>query len=165
MDTLNKKVGIAILGATIASSLFLISYQVIKYSKADTKKVGQDSPKQSSTTPTPTPVPTPLGKLELIFGGDVMLGRKVEQNIREKGVAWPFAKIGKTMQGADLTVVNLESPFREDAISTISGSLVLRGYPEGIKTLNSGGVDVVSLSNNHITDMRLEGLHLSLIHI
>src|SRR5690606_12711614 len=104
---------------------------------------------------TPTPDPEPI---TLLFGGDIMLGRHVEVNMKRYGASWPLAKLADTMARADYTVANLESPFLTSGASTQSGSLVLRGYPEGIVNLTDAGIDLVSLANNHITDMGVEGL-------
>lgn len=93
-----------------------------------------------------------------MFGGDVMFGRTVESRIRQHGGEWPLALIASTLTNNDITVVNLESPFREVAAQTARDSLVLRGDPAGIASLQVSGVDVVSLANNHITDMGVTGL-------
>lgn len=103
----------------------------------------------------PKPVTKPIS---LLFGGDVMLGRTVESNIRRNGTTWPFDRIASVTSKADLFVVNLESPFRTDAPSTEAGSLILRGYPPAVAGMVKAGVDVVSLANNHIPDMGLVGL-------
>ncbi|CAN5150684.1 CapA family protein [soil metagenome] len=115
---------------------------------------------QPTSTPSPTPTPTPESAktVTLLFGGDVMLGRTVEERIDAHGATWPFASIALTMAGADFTVVNLESPFKEDHARTAINSLVLRGDPKGIAGLTLAGVDLVSLANNHITDMGKAGL-------
>lgn len=49
-----------------------------------------------------------------IFGGDVMLGRGVEEAMDKYGATYPFAKIADTTKAADFFVVNLESMFRSD---------------------------------------------------
>jgi poly-gamma-glutamate capsule biosynthesis protein CapA/YwtB (metallophosphatase superfamily) len=110
-----------------------------------------------SPTPTATATPSPQ-QITLMFGGDIMLGRRVETNVKANGVSWPLAKIGPTLKSADIAVANLESPFREDYPSTQSGSLVLRGYPPAAQTLEDAGIDLVSLANNHITDMFATGV-------
>ncbi|MCC2631505.1 MAG: Capsule synthesis protein CapA [Patescibacteria group bacterium] len=111
-----------------------------------------------SPQPTSSPTPVPDTSLTLTFGGDVMLGRFVEKNMKSRGASWPMAQVAETLKKSDLAIVNLESPFLEDAVSTESGSLVLRGYPAGIVNLTNSGIDLVSLANNHITDMGVKGV-------
>lgn len=114
-----------------------------------------------SPTPISSPTPTPSTSTEnatLIFGGDVMLGRTVEERMDSRGATWPFTAIAPTMKAADYTVVNLESPFKRDHATTSINSLVLRGDPQGVAGLTLAGVDLVSLANNHITDMGKTGL-------
>lgn len=93
-----------------------------------------------------------------MFSGDVMLGRTVQTRMEQNGAEWPFLQVAMTMAAADITVVNLESPFRKDYAKTGIDSLVLRGDPQGIAGMKKAGVDAVSLSNNHITDMGVQGL-------
>lgn len=112
----------------------------------------------STPVPTATPRPTSSATITFLFGGDIMLGRTVEKGIRANGDTWPFDSIASTLANADITAANLESPLRTDAPSTQSGSLVLRGYPPGLKGVQKAGVDLVTLANNHIPDMGLPGL-------
>jgi poly-gamma-glutamate capsule biosynthesis protein CapA/YwtB (metallophosphatase superfamily) len=123
----------------------------------DTSSVVTPDPQ---VAPSALPIPQESGSEEvgLIFGGDVMLGRTVEQRMTQYGPEWPLAQIASTLNNEDIAVVNLESPFRTDAKRTEINSLILRGYPQGVATLAVAGIDVVSLANNHITDMGKTGL-------
>ena len=44
----------------------------------------------------------------ILFGGDVMLGRTVEETISRNGPGYPLGPVAQTMRDADLTIVNLE---------------------------------------------------------
>lgn len=112
----------------------------------------------ATETPTPTPKPSPLATVALLFGGDIMLGRTVESRMHTYGDTWPLDSLASTLVSSDITAANLESPLRTDAPQTQSGSLVLRGYPPGLKGLTKAGIDLVTLANNHIPDMGLTGL-------
>jgi poly-gamma-glutamate capsule biosynthesis protein CapA/YwtB (metallophosphatase superfamily) len=112
----------------------------------------------STASPTPTPRAVSTETVTLLFGGDIMLGRTVEKRIKSNGDTWPFDSLASTLTNADITAANLESPLRTDAVSTESGSLVLRGYPPGLKGVQKAGIDLVTLANNHIPDMGLVGL-------
>jgi poly-gamma-glutamate synthesis protein (capsule biosynthesis protein) len=146
---------IALLFAEMLLGSGLVAYGYWQKSKVPSAPTPVATSKIQPEKPTATlPEPT----LKLLFGGDVMLGRQVETNIRRYGVAWPLEKIAVTTKKADLFIVNLESPFRTDAAPTANGSLILRGYPPAVEGLVNAGVDFVTLANNHIPDMRLTGL-------
>lgn len=107
-----------------------------------------------------------LQEARLLFAGDVTLGFHYEEYVdeqvkkgrpRDEMLAWGFAKVGARTRAADLFVVNLECPF------TVRGEKVpknfnFRARPELVAALHAGGVDVVSLANNHLMDFGQEGL-------
>ena len=97
--------------------------------------------------------------ISIMLGGDVMLGRWVERAMQTQN-NWrlPLENISQTTQRADLFMVNLESPFLEDASTTPIDSMIIHADPKGIETLKTAGVDMVSLANNHITDAGQTGL-------
>lgn len=87
-----------------------------------------------------------------------MLGRFVETQMRRYGMSWVTESIAPVFAGADVRVVNLESPFRHDGLQTANGSVVFRADPSTVEVLKALNISVVSLANNHITDMGLQGL-------
>ena len=94
----------------------------------------------------------------LLFGGDVMLCRDVARRIRETNdPSHPFVKIAPLLASADLTFVNLESPFADKGPRGEDG-LVFRARPETISGLVLAGVDVASTANNHARDCGDHGL-------
>lgn len=97
-------------------------------------------------------------EITVIFGGDIMLGRSVESRIDRFGGVWPLAELADVLTSVDLAIANLESPFHASHPQTPVDSLILRGEPAGALSLEEAGIDGVSLANNHITDMGLEGL-------
>lgn len=124
------------------------------------EKVGRFDEAGPSIAEVTPPVATPKVEptITIIAGGDIMLGRYVEDRIKSNGPDWPFVNISKTISGADLALANLESPFLINGTRTPNGSLIIRGYPVGVTGLKDAGFDIVSLANNHITDMGLVGL-------
>lgn len=98
--------------------------------------------------------------ITILFGGDIMLSRQVnEQMNKNKDYSWPFTKIAGFLRDADLTVVNLESPFIKDKdYSVPTGSFLFKANPEAIKGLEMTGIDLVSLANNHILNQGKTGL-------
>ncbi|KKT49495.1 MAG: SH3 type 3 domain protein [Candidatus Collierbacteria bacterium GW2011_GWB1_44_197] len=93
----------------------------------------------------------------LLFGGDVMLGRSVNTRmIKYQDFSWPFKNISALLSSADLTTINLESPFRSGCLPTDKG-LIFCSDPRSIAGLITSGVDIVNLANNHIGNQGEEG--------
>ncbi|MBP9818332.1 CapA family protein, partial [Candidatus Shapirobacteria bacterium] len=96
--------------------------------------------------------------LTLLFGGDVMLGRSVNTQIRNfADYAWPTKLISEFTKQSDLFLINLESPFKSGCEPTDKG-MVFCAHPNSVATLVSAGVDVVNIANNHIYNQGKEGL-------
>lgn len=106
--------------------------------------------------PDPASEPT----VQLVAGGDVMLGRGVRQAILRHGPDYPLAPVAGLMRGAELALVNLECAL---TASTTRWDGVPKGFyfgapPAAIGTLTNAGVDLVSLANNHALDFGVAGL-------
>jgi len=90
--------------------------------------------------------------IELLFVGDIMLSRKVGENIVASGDwRFPFLKIADFLGSADLTFANLENPVSNRGVKM--GSIYsFRADPRTLEGLTYAGIDIVSLANNHIWD-------------
>lgn len=122
---------------------------------------------------TPNPLPYQSAMLEkrdlhitLGFPGDVMLGRLVNQVIKEKGHAYIWGDVLSLLQEPQLTLGNLEcviaksgEPFYPPRV------FYFRALPDAVKTLTFGGIDYVSLANNHAMDFREPGLLETIQHL
>jgi len=94
----------------------------------------------------------------LVFGGDVMLGRTVNTRIKKySDNSWPFRKVYPLLSSGDITMVNLESPFRSGCRPT-DGGMIFCADPLSVEGLILSGVDVVTLANNHIGNQKEEGI-------
>lgn len=95
----------------------------------------------------------------IVVTGDVMLGRHVTtQVLKRKNYLWPWEKTSTFLRdSANLTLVNLENPIfpgcppRDDGMVFCADSRHLEG-------LQSAGVDVASLANNHIGNWGRKGV-------
>lgn len=98
-----------------------------------------------------------------IFGGDVMLSRQVNNRMVKYGdYLWPFVKIADFLRDADLTIINLESPFINTKDYFVpTGSFIFKTDPSAIEGLILAGIDLVSLANNHSLNQGLTGLQES----
>ncbi len=95
----------------------------------------------------------------IIFGGDIMLGRYVEQVASSRYPAYPFAPISPTLRAADYVVANLESPLTNVVSPTRAVRWInIKASPAQAAALPAAGIDLVSLANNHATDYGRQAL-------
>ncbi len=94
----------------------------------------------------------------VIVGGDVLLGRGVAA--RAKRIGWTRLLHGAapTLRGADLAIVNLESPLAPCLPGGSVRTPRLCGDPRGLAALRAAGIDAVTLANNHALDAGPQGL-------
>lgn len=93
--------------------------------------------------------------------GDVMLGRSVNAKMRSlNDFTYPFQKTASFLQSADLTFINLESPFYNNCPITNEG-MKFCADPKAIEGLAFAGIDIANLANNHISNYGLEGVNLT----
>lgn len=99
-------------------------------------------------------------KTTILFGGDVMLSRQVNARMKSyKSYTWPFEKIAEVMKKADITIVNLESPFSNNGNYAVpTGSFTFNANPKSVEGLLYAGIDLVSLANNHFGNMGIDGM-------
>lgn len=98
--------------------------------------------------------------LTILFGGDTMLGRGVNDVINKAGPLYPVAPLVPITREADLFLINLECAIT-DSKQVYSGpekAFYFRADPVASETLTHAGVDVVSLANNHALDANEVGL-------
>jgi poly-gamma-glutamate capsule biosynthesis protein CapA/YwtB (metallophosphatase superfamily) len=103
--------------------------------------------------------------IELIFVGDIMLDRGVEEKIKKSGDwRWPFLAIASTTQEADIIFGNLEGP-----VSELGQKPDKQNYfeidPRVVAGLNYAGFNVLSLANNHAVDFGQEALADTLVRL
>lgn len=95
--------------------------------------------------------------VSIIFTGDVMLGRSVNTRIlKNNDFSWPFIKISSVLADADITIINLESPFNYNCPQTDKG-MIFCADPKSILGLTLSGIDIATLANNHIDNQGEEG--------
>ena len=87
-----------------------------------------------------------------------MLSRGVRRAvIAAHDSALPFRKIAPLLAAADITFINLESPFSDHAPYHADG-LVFHAPPNTIAGLLLAGVDIASTANNHARDCGPHGV-------
>ncbi len=94
-------------------------------------------------------------RVTLIFGGDVTLANHFGRYVKND-FAYAFKKLDIFRQ-ADIAMVNLENPLTVSTDKT-EKLFNFKAAPQLAEVLSSGGVDLVTLANNHIYDFNQSGL-------
>lgn len=132
---------------------------------------------QLEPTPEPTADPTvPVLEgdgsvlLTMSFTGDFTIGENVQYDgksifdrelDKQKGdIHFPFRNVRQLLLADDLTMINFEGTLTtaDRNPEKRGNSYLFRANPEWVEMLPAGGVDTVSLENNHVLDMGQEGL-------
>ncbi len=96
------------------------------------------------------------------FVGDIMLARGYDYPggiIPSYGVEAIFEPTLSILgDAADLTVANLECQLTNSGHQHPTKTICFKGNPDNVEGLSYGGIDIVSLANNHILDFMEEGL-------
>jgi len=104
----------------------------------------------------PAPKPAPR-TFTMVAVGDVMLDRTVWKRIQANGVESIFAKVRDDLRSADITFANLECPLSTSGAHAPS-DCIFRADPQAVDVLLDGGIDVVTVANNHSLDAGTGGL-------
>lgn len=89
------------------------------------------------------------GCTSLMVTGDVLTARTVNQKtVAMNNFHWPFEKTAEVLRSADITFINLETPFVSNCPIRTDG-MVFCGDPRNVQGLQFAGVDVVTFANNH----------------
>jgi poly-gamma-glutamate capsule biosynthesis protein CapA/YwtB (metallophosphatase superfamily) len=90
--------------------------------------------------------------------GDVTFGESVGPAIAAHGGAYPWAFVGPTLRGADLTVGNLETAVSTRGVAAVK-EFTFRGPPAAVVPMRDvAGFDVLTLANNHTVDYGRDAL-------
>ncbi|MEO8285586.1 MAG: CapA family protein [Chloroflexota bacterium] len=102
------------------------------------------------------------GEATLLFVGDIMLGRYVNQYMALGGFDAPFKNITSYISTADLAIGNMEGPLVPTNIIPIPpvapNQLNLTANRQAAPSLARAGFDLLSLANNHAYDAKLPGI-------
>ena len=118
-------------------------------------------------TPIPTPEPTPEPQPEyftLSFIGDCTLASSQHHKgsayafevITGEDYAYPFAKTAQYFTEDYLSFANMEGTFTASDASS-GGTFVFKSDPAYAQVFSAGGIDFVTLANNHADDYLSQG--------
>lgn len=69
-----------------------------------------------------------------------------------------FGRAVSILKNADLTVANLEAPATKEDAPILKTGPNLKAVPKDLELLQKGGIDVLSMANNHILDYGSQGV-------
>lgn len=107
--------------------------------------------------------PEPSRQIRLAAVGDVVFGRYLRPGDPESyspvsRAPEPLSEIAPLLRGADVAFANLETPLlARPARLQGAGAFVFRGDPSRARSLRLAGLRVLSLANNHSTNLGLRG--------
>lgn len=108
--------------------------------------------------------------LTMSFTGDVTIGSNVQSSgtsifdkelKKQNGdITFPFRNVADILKADDLTMVNFEGTLTTEGRNPDkrNNDFLFRADPSYVEMLPAGGVDTVSLENNHVLDMGESGL-------
>jgi poly-gamma-glutamate synthesis protein (capsule biosynthesis protein) len=99
----------------------------------------------------------PEPELVVTLTGDLYLGSHLEPKLKTDP-AYPFLYLQDFCQETDIFFANLETPLSTKGEIYIEKTFTFRTNPQVIQTITTGGINVVSLANNHIMDYGPEAL-------
>jgi len=96
-------------------------------------------------------------RLSFIGGGDLMLGGRAREAVREFGMDYPLAAVRPLLALSPIVMANLEGPFAADA-QRVDRQFSYRVKPRLAAALQHAGINVVALANNHLMDCDRAGV-------
>ncbi len=98
--------------------------------------------------------------MNLLFVGDVMLGRLVNDFLKDRPPEYPWGDTMALFQEADVRICNLECVISDWGTpwSVTPKVFHFRSDAKNVATLRVAHIDAVSLANNHTLDFEYEGL-------
>jgi len=99
----------------------------------------------------------PVASVTLMAVGDVMLDRFVGRAIDRFGPRYPFARVRKTLNRANIVYANLECPLTTEQ-KVLAKRFVFRVKPGSVGVFNLKPLTVLSTANNHSLDCGRKGL-------
>jgi len=111
-------------------------------------------------------IPKRLGSGEPVtfaFGGDVMFEPPIRSYL-DDDPATVFAPVRRILRRADVAMVNLETAVTDGGDPTPNKEYLFRAPASAFDAIRAGGIDVVTVANNHGMDYGASGLRDTLRH-
>jgi len=156
--TFLKKHAVTILSVPLVSALLAALFLLFPVSEHSDVSVASAEPEEEQVA-------------TFVFVGDIMLDRHIRQMMQAKGAMHVFGGVRTLLEGADVTVGNLEGPITDSA--SVSGGTKVGDannmrftFPvTSASTLSSLGFDLVLIGNNHMRDFGASGVESTKRHL
>ncbi len=113
-----------------------------------------------------TTKPRPDSRIVVIsWVGDIYLAGSVNTMARLRGIDYVLAGVSDTLKADSLTVGNLEGSVSTTGKPEKGKQYTFQSPPDLLDGLKSGGIEMVSLANNHVLDFGKEALLEMLGHL
>ncbi len=99
-----------------------------------------------------------MDDIRLLLAGDVMLGRQVNRMLRICPPEYPWGDTLPIFRDADFRVCNLECSITGRGEPWPAKVFHFRTDTKNVAVLGAGGINCVSLANNHTLDLGYQGL-------
>jgi len=86
------------------------------------------------------------------FVGDILLASNVERRINETSVKFPFERVQEILASKDFAIGNLESAIATGGSPAANKRYTFRANPKVLDGVRWSGIDILSVSNNHVFD-------------
>lgn len=161
------RVAIVILSTTIAtlSALSLAGCPPSGPSSLASAMGGEVASVVDGTTATVVEEPPPPRSFTLTAVGDIMLDRTVWRRIQSNGASSILERVRDELRSADITFANLECPLSTVGPHNPHEWCVFRADPSTVAVLLDGGIDVVSVANNHTLNSGTEAMLQTIKHL
>lgn len=90
--------------------------------------------------------------VRLLFVGDVMLGRLVNEKLKAASPCHPWGKTLPLFKSADARICNLECVIADGGTPWQPKAFNFRSDAKNVQVLKTAGINCVSLANNHTLD-------------
>lgn len=98
--------------------------------------------------------------LSMVLVGDVMLGRLMNEVLKNNEPAYPWGDTRPLFWNADMCLCNLECVLCDEAIPrpATPKAFRFRSDVQQVRVLTEARINAVSLANNHVLDFGIQGL-------
>jgi len=149
---------IGILMVIIAVSALFISGQALGWFKNYQNKADISTGISPVLDSVVQPKESPEPEHTIVFVGDMMFDRGVESLMEGVGFTYPVELIKDFLNKFDYSVGNLEGPINKEPKDFPDSSLMFSFNEKSVESLKAGNFKVVSLANNHTSNMANAGL-------
>ena len=94
--------------------------------------------------------------------GDVMIGRLVNRYLSHAPPNYLWGDVLPILKETDINLINLETSLTSST-EAVPKVFNFKAYPENVRSLTEGHIDVVNLANNHILDFSAAGLRETIL--